>query len=276
MDEMMSSGKRQPKLRGVPETLLIPLWARAVETSNSDPIIRDDKAVEMVAAIDYDFFRFESSWLSQVGVSVRTKLLDDATRKFLARNPGGTVVNLGAGLDTRYERLQPHSAHWYDLDLPEVVELRRRFFAETDQYHMIARSVLDFGWMEEIDLKSAPVLIIAEGLLMYLNEEEVKSLFQALANTLDNAEMLFEVVAPIMVGRSKHHDSVAKISSTAEFRWSIRNSRKVVDWHKKIKYIDEWNFYDFHKSRWKWYGRVARLPFLKPWLSNRIVQIKIS
>lgn len=84
------------KLTGIPETMLIPLWARAAEAEQADPIVRDDKAVEMVSHIDYDFTKFKKAKLTQLGVSIRTMLLDRATRDFLQHNLNAVVINLGA------------------------------------------------------------------------------------------------------------------------------------------------------------------------------------
>lgn len=116
------------RIRDVPATLLIPLWARAVGARRVQPIVRDLKAVEIMEWIDYDFSKFRKAKLSQVGISIRTMLLDRATCGFLERRPQAVVINLGAGLDTRFERLGAGRIRtWYDLDLPEAVELRRRF-----------------------------------------------------------------------------------------------------------------------------------------------------
>ncbi|AKJ64826.1 class I SAM-dependent methyltransferase [Kiritimatiella glycovorans] len=151
------------KLSGIPETLLIPLWARAVEGEEPDPIVRDDKAAEMVRQIEYDFAKFAKARLSQLGVAIRTMLLDRATSDFLRRNPDGVVVNLGAGLDTRRHRLGVET-DWYEPDLAESLELRRRFFEETDRYRFLTASVFDTEWMEKVDDAGRPVLLIAEGL----------------------------------------------------------------------------------------------------------------
>lgn len=265
------------KLKGIPETMLIPLWARAVETEQKKPIIKDYKAVEMVSRIDYDFSRFKKSWKSQVGVSVRTMLLDNATIAFMQRNPGTVVINLGAGLDTRYERLKDEKiAFWYDLDMPEAIELRRKFLPEGERNKFIAKSFLDLSWMEDIDFADKRVLIIAEGLLMYFSEEELSLLFKQVASRLSGAEMLFEMLAPFLVGKSKHHDSVSKMVSAAEFKWGLKNSIEIESWHKGIKFIEEWDYFDYHKDRWKWVGYIARFPLIRPKLSNRIVHLRFS
>ena len=261
-------------LSGVPETMLIPLWARAEEARKPNPIFRDDKASELVSTIDYDFARFEKAWRSQVGVAVRTILLDNAVRAFLARNPDAVIVNLGAGLDTRYTRLGAMNVLWYDLDLPEAIELRRRFFAETEGYRLLPKSMLDPSWMDEIREDGRSVLLIAEGLFMYFAEDELRPLFKTLVARFPGAEMLFEMLPMALVGKSKRHDSVTKIGSAVDFKWALKNSREMTEWHPDIEFVEEWNYFDFHKDRWRWFGLVARLPFLRSSMAPRIVHLR--
>lgn len=267
----------EQKLTGIPETLLIPLWARAVESEKNQPIIRDPRAVQMVSRIDYDFSKFEKVWLSQLGVSIRTMLLDRATSDFVQRNPGSVVVNLGAGLDTRGERFKDKGITcWYDLDVPEVVKLRQNFFSEDEKHKLIAGSAFDLSWLEQVEYAGKPVLFIAEGMLMYFDEQEVRRLFGQLALRVPGFEMLFEALAPIAVGKSKHHDSLKKLDNAAEFKWGLKNSRDLESWDKKIQFVEEWNYFDFHKDRWKWFGLIARLPFLRPMFSNRIIHLRFG
>jgi len=108
-------------------TMLIPLWAKAVEQGRAQPLLRDDEAVRMLDKIDYDFSKFAKVKASQVGCCGRAKLLDDMTRHFIAEHPDAVVVQIGAGLDARYERLgKPRITAWYDLDLPEVIGVSDR------------------------------------------------------------------------------------------------------------------------------------------------------
>ena len=113
-------------LTGIPETMLIPLWAKAEETQRVNPIIRDTKAEKIIKTIDYDFSKFNKSWMSQTGIAIRTFILDRAVEKFLSVNDNAIIINLGAGLDTRYERLSPNRIKcWYDLDVPEAIQIGR-------------------------------------------------------------------------------------------------------------------------------------------------------
>lgn len=273
---MDKKNSMEKKLQGVPETMLIPLWARAEESKQADPIIRDDMAEGLISRIDYDFSRFKDAWLTQVGVSIRTMLLDKAVCDFLQQRPSAVIVNLGAGLDTRYERLKDDSIihRWYDLDLPEAIGLRRRFFNESDGNTCIAKSVFDDSWFDDVKAEGRPILIIAEGLFMYFTEDEVAGFFRRMVARLPDAEMFLEVLAPVAVGKSRHHDSVSKIGSSAEFKWGMKDSRKIEQWHEGIRFLKEWNYYDYHRKRWKWFGVVGRLPLIRPLLSSRIVHLE--
>ena len=141
------------KLNGIPETMLIPLWAKARETHNQNPIIKDARAMEIIAGIDYDFSVFEKSWLTQVGVAIRTLILDEAVESFLKQNRNAAVINWGAGLDTRSGRLTNRDYHcWYDLDVPEAIELRKNFFQEDDKHRFIPKSIFDLSWLQDVDV----------------------------------------------------------------------------------------------------------------------------
>lgn len=260
-------------LSGISETLLIPLWARAEESRREGGIIRDPNSVEIVEAVNYDFSRFEGSWMSQLGVAVRVEILDREVGNFLAQHPEALIVNLGAGLDTRFSRMDNGRLTWMDLDLPEVIEWRQRFFNQSERYRMIPKSVLDFSWIEEIAGKGKPVLLIAEGLLMYLQSKEVRTLFETLPSYFPGGVMLCEILGPALVGRSWINDSISRIEG-AKFSWSIKNSRQLERWNSGIRFVEEWFYTDYHRERWKWFGKVTRVRFLRDQLSNRIAHLR--
>ncbi|NPE29284.1 class I SAM-dependent methyltransferase [Methanococcoides sp. SA1] len=265
------------KLEGLSETMLIPLWAKAEELQKDEPIVKDYKAKEIILQIDYDFTKFKRSWMTQVGVSVRTMLLDRAVTNFLERNPNSIVINLGSGLDTRLERISSKNVHcWYDLDMPEGIKFRKMFFGESETNRFISKSILDFSWIDDIKTNEKPVLIIAEGLFMYFEEEELKTLFHQISDKLPGAEMLFEMLAPALVGKSKHHDSLNEMGADLEFKWGVKDSRELEKWSKTIQFIEEWNYFDYSKDRWKWFGVIARLPLFRSKMASRIVHINFD
>ncbi|MBB4264553.1 class I SAM-dependent methyltransferase [Roseospira visakhapatnamensis] len=263
-------------LSGIPETLLIPLWARAAETRAAAPIVRDTRAADIMARIDYDFARFDRAWLTQVGVAVRTKILDRATRAYLDRVPGATVVSLGAGLDTRHARLAPRVTRWYDLDLPEVIALRRRFFSDTDRYRMIPASMFATTWMDRVAAEGTPVLLIAEGVLPYFAETDLKPLLATLAERFRGGEMLLQTLPPALVGRGRYHDSVRRLDGRPDFKWGVTDVQTLAGWHSGLSVAEHWNYFDYHKDRWRWYGRLMTVPALRRRMSRRIVRLRFG
>ena len=138
--------RRSIQLGRVQETALVPLYARALESRRKRPILEDPKAVEIVDSIEWDFRRFGQR-RRVVGCSLRSAMFDVWVRDFVLRHPEGTVVEIGAGLNTRFERLDNGSIHWYDLELPDMVELRRRYFSDSERRVTLAASVLDRDWI---------------------------------------------------------------------------------------------------------------------------------
>ncbi len=153
--------KHQVRLGAVQETLFVPLAARARETQRKRPVLRDPKAVEMARSIDYDTVKYGSGGGGSVSV-LRTAIIDFWVRGFLARHPAGTVVEIGTGLNTRFERVDNGQVHWFDLDLPDTIGLRRKFFADTERRRMVAASVLDGDWLPIVAQSQGPYFFVAE------------------------------------------------------------------------------------------------------------------
>jgi len=132
------------RLGQVQESLLVPLYARALDSLKKRPILNDRKAAEMVRSIDWDFKRFNQRW-RLASATLRTAMYDEWVKDFLGRHPEGTVVEIGAGLNTRFERLDNGTVHWFDLDLPDAVELRRKFFTDSARRVTLAGSIVGSG-----------------------------------------------------------------------------------------------------------------------------------
>jgi len=254
--------KETNRLSGVPETMLIPLWCKAMETGMPNGIIDDSKSLEIIAQIDYDFSRFQSAEVSRFSVITRTEIIDEMVTAYLNRHPEGTVINLGSGLDTRCSRLDNRKMRWIDIDLPEGIELRKRFFHEHERLRFVRKSVLDYSWMKETPRER--VLLIAEGLLMYFEEREVKDLLRRLCDEFKNSEILLETLDPIVVRNSRRHDSISKIDSKVELKWGVKSARKLASWHHQLQFVDEVYLLDRHKDRLKaWLRLSSKIPRIR-------------
>lgn len=234
-------------LQGVPETLLPVLYARVVEARRPDGIIRDPVAMAWVERIAYDFSRFDQSHLSNFGVAVRTEILDELTQAHLRTHPGATVVNLGAGLDTRFFRMDNGQVRWFELDLPESITVRRQLIDESDRHRFIAASALDPAWFDLIEPASAP-LFIAEGLLMYFSESDARDLLGAIVARWPTATFLVEVLGHSQAQRTDRNDAISHTS--ARFQWGIRDATQMGGWHPSLTYVTDISIFDRYPERW--------------------------
>ena len=221
-------------LGDVQQTLLVPLWCRAAETRSRYSILRDPAAVEIADRLRQThgdaFAHFNRRALqSRVGLALRTIQFDDWARGFLARHPGGTVAEVGVGLNTRMERVAPDGpSHWLELDLPDVMAVRKRFFAPSDRRTMLAGSVLEPDWVDRLLDLPPPYHVSIEGVLTYLPEADVRRLFDVLGERLAGAGLAFDALTPRGVAAQHRHDTLKHFD--ARFDWGVEDVRTVADW----------------------------------------------
>jgi len=257
------SEKISPALYGVPETLLIPLYHRAQESQLPDALIKDDKAVEIVRKLDFDPSRFKLQKHDIVALALRIREFDRFARDFLAAHPDGVIVHIGCGLDTRFERVDNGRVEWYDLDLPEVIDLRRRLIrGESGRYHLLSCSALETEWIEKVStLRPRPFMFIAEGVLPYFEEEQVKWLVRTLQSTFLGAEMVFDAHTPWVVWGDNLQLKFSKIS--ARLKFALKHGRDVEQWSPGIRLLEEWHYYGTDEPRVRPFRFMYTIPFLR-------------
>jgi len=263
----------------ISETLLIPLYARAAESQTLHPILIDTKAVEITNELN-KFFKTSSSPLYQsllkgkirrklgkklnVIFALRTRKFDDYCTSFLQKHPNGIIIELGCGLSTRFTRIDNGAVAWYDLDLPEVIDIRKQFFTETNRDHFIASSVLNFTWMNRIPQDNKNILILAEGLFMYLHEDDVKNLIRQLQQTFPGCDLAAEVVNTYIVWilqkkiwRKKFQRDY-HLGPDASFYFGIHDSRDLEQWNQGLHFLDDWTYFDEKEKKLGWMNIFAR------------------
>jgi O-methyltransferase involved in polyketide biosynthesis len=153
------------------------------------------------------------------------------------------VVHIGCGFDTRFERVaEGGQVEWYDLDLPDVIELRRKLIGdEAGRYHLLGCSVLDNAWLDTVSAHGQrPFLFLAEGVFMYFEGAQVKSLVLTLRDRFPGAELVFDCYSPIHVWRSN--------LQTARFgfrvHWGVWHGQEIEGWGDGICLLDKWGYFD--------------------------------
>lgn len=220
------------------ETLLIPLYSKAQD----NPVLRDEKARQILEQVDYDFGQLKVPYKTVVTVNIRARQLDRYTSEFIDQNPGAVILHLGCGLDSRCQRVERRESRWFDLDLPKVIALRRKFYPETETYHMIGSSVTEAAWMEQVQAPGRPVLVVAEGLLMYLQEDEVRDLILGLHQRYPGCHLVFDAFSKLTASRVEAHPSLQKTG--ARVHWGIDDPHEIESWasDQGIRLREEWFF----------------------------------
>lgn len=226
------------KLGDVQETMLIPLAIKASETMRKKARICDKKAVEMVRELGIDTSKYDK-FMSHEGVVARTIMFDRSLKAYLERYPDAVCINLGCGLDSRFLRVDNGTLLWYDIDLTDVIAVRRRFFKEQERVHMIAGSILDSGWTQQIE-KGRKVILIAEGLLMYFSREQVRTLLEVISRAFPDYVLLAELMPVAAAKMSSHHDTVKH--TRAVFAWGTESGKELEKICPGLKLVNENSF----------------------------------
>ncbi len=198
MERRTSRGVDASQLTGVSETALLTLYGRAHQAGLADPIIDDPMAVRLVDAIDFDFEKFGRKGQE---MALRSLAVDGCAIDYLAAHPRATVVALAEGFQTSFWRLDralPDAQfRWLSIDLPPVIELRRRLLPHSERITELAQSVLDHSWMDRVEDRDG-VFITAEGLLMYLQPEQAIGLIAQCAKRFPGGQMFFDLPPTIV------------------------------------------------------------------------------
>ncbi|MCC7451577.1 MAG: class I SAM-dependent methyltransferase [Anaerolineae bacterium] len=229
-------------LSGVTGTLFITLYIRAIESQRPDALIKDERAEALIRQLDQESLRKTLALtddFSRVAVILKSREFDRFTQDFLSRHPDAVVVHIGCGLDTRFERVDNGQVEWYDLDLPEVIELRRKLVgSEGKRHHFLACSVLESNWLDTVSVHhQRPCLFLAEGVFMYFEEAQVKSLVLRLRGRFPGAELVFDAFSPIM--RWGHNVRVTRTRVGAYLHWALKHGQDIERWSDGIHLLDE-------------------------------------
>ncbi|MCE1174800.1 MAG: class I SAM-dependent methyltransferase [Propionibacteriales bacterium] len=227
-------------LSDVQNTMLLPLWGRAFEATKPEPLLVDPAAIAMVDRLDYDFaaVRATQAPISQVAWVLRAVCIDEVVTAFLTEHPRGTVVNLGCGLDTTFERVDNGGVRWYDLDLEPVIALRRQLVQDSPRRSMITGSVLDTDWFAQVEVGEG-VLFVAAGLLYYFEPEQVEATLKRLADEFAGCEFVFDVASPFGVAVSnKKVIDAGGLDERSYLRWGVADISDLLAWDDRFELVD--------------------------------------
>ena len=236
----------------IADTLFIPLYMKYRETNNPKTAFTDDFSCEMVKKIDYDFEKYHKAILSSIGVAIRSKYFDEKTSDFISAHKDPVIVFVGCGLDARYLPIGKEltdKAVFYELDIPEVIELRKKLLPPSKNNIHLPASMFDKKWMNEIKNKhkEASFLFVIEGVTMYFEDNEIKNFFIELSKYFNNSKILFDIVSKWLSKNSHKHDTVKLTNSC--FKFGCDNDKLMEKWDAKLKLESSMRYVDFKEFK---------------------------
>jgi O-methyltransferase involved in polyketide biosynthesis len=226
------------------ETMLMTLSGRAIQSQWKNPILRDPWAEEAMRHIDYDIskqYQGVGSWgmWKDIGctiIATRAATFDQLAKSFLADHPDATVLHIGCGMDSRVFRVDPPATvQWFDVDYPDVIDLRRQLFPERTSCHLVGARLEDLHWLDEVP-REKPGLLIAEGVLHYLGETEVKALLSAVVAHFPGGQMIFDICNTMIVKRAG-----SNVGGTgATYKWGLDDPQDIKQLEPKLELVREY------------------------------------
>ncbi len=256
------------KLGDIQTTALIPLAIKANETVRRKPRIRDEKAVEIIETLGIDTAQYDK-FLSHEGVVARTIMLDRQLADIISKNPDAVIVSIAAGFDSRFSRLDNSRIRWFDLDLPDAIEVRKKVFPEQDRVTVIAGNALDPAWCvpvkEALKGSTAKPVFFAEGLFMYLTFDEIRTLLNILRDNFpEGGTLIAELNSKFAQKNDKHHDTVK--NTNARFVSGSDNAQEIADLTDGIRVVEE---HSFNEEMTKHSIRAKMFALLLPNVNDR-------
>lgn len=275
----MTEEKIPVDFTGVRVTALVELYARWLDARDRHPILADPWADRVVRRLGFDHSEFKKMGPARFAVGVRSRQMDDWIREYLAAHRDAVVLDLGSGFDSRVFRIDPPPGHhWYDLDFPDVIAIRDRLYPRRDDHTSIGASVLDTGWLEQLP-DDRPVIVVADGFLGFLSEDEVRQVFRRIVDHFPEGQMVFNTYAELIKRRARKKPVPLFKKYGIAIDWTLEVPEDVEKLEGRLHYVDEKSQVDTPLLRdsalyyrlmcaviravpsWKYSGRVLRYRF---------------
>lgn len=229
-------------LSGAAQTMLTTLYLKALDADFDRPVLGDRYARDAIDRLDYDWREIGISGRWAPLVTVRSAQYDIWSSQFLAVHRHSTVVHLGCGLDSRVFRLDPSpGVEWYDVDYPAVIALRRRIYPARPRYHLVAASATDPSWLSQIS-SDRPVLLLAEGISMYLMEHQGVALMRRIVDHFPSGELQIDFYNWFGIRTQKAHTLVRRSGST--LHWAVNCPQDILSRIPGVRLLIAVSFFD--------------------------------
>ena len=205
-------GEEDNHMNNVNKTLYIPLYGKAY-VSRKGIILQDKKAEEIWEAEGFELKgKSKSKWLAYY-MGMRSAVFDQWLRQQMEQNTDAIIIHIGCGMDSRVERVGTGGYQWYDLDFPEVIAERKRFYQENEQYHMVEADVRDRTWIDKLP-QASDAIVVMEGVSMYFAPEELKQILQDISGKYEKFNLLMDCYTSFAAKASKYKNPINDVGVT--------------------------------------------------------------
>ena len=221
-------------MNNVNNTLYIPLYGKAYVSSRG--IILSDKTAEKIINVTSPRLgrRSRSKWLAYY-MGIRSAVFDMWLTEKMSEMPHSAVIHVGCGLDSRVHRVGTAEHAWYDVDLPAVIEERRKYYTESEHYRMISADVRERSWLDSIHERC--VIVVMEGVSMYLSREELCGFTRMLGEHFDSVVLLADFYSELAAKMSKYKNPVNEVGVSRVY--GLDDPRAVEG--GGLSYVREWD-----------------------------------
>ncbi len=241
-------------LTSVEETLFVPMRGRVYTSENFPEILNDKKALEISKKLPESYMNMEKeSQYTLMASGIRSMNIDRYITKFLTKNPCGTVINIGCGMETTFYRHDNNKAVWYEIDLEEVTNLRKKVFEENSRDIVLTYSMFDYNWIKKVKKSEGPYLIVASGVFYYFEEKAVIEFFKKVKE-LGNVEIVFDTVSKFgMKQTRKYMKQLGKddalmyfyVEDINDLLKKLGNEAQLLDNHDYYKWVTDKRKFNF-------------------------------
>lgn len=219
-------------------SLFLTLCGRALDSRARHPFLGDRTADEICGRIGYDCARFPMPASSVTDIALRAKKLDGVVRRFVARQTGAVVLDLGAGLDSRMTRVAPPAGvDWYDVDYPEVIALRAEAIGQEKKAEAIAADLTEPGWLDAVPT-GRPAVVVADGLVAFLAQDAFVTLLHRLVDHFPSGEIAFNGYTRFHTWALKRYRGTASIADVVA-NPGFDDPRDPERWEPRLRLAEE-------------------------------------
>jgi O-methyltransferase involved in polyketide biosynthesis len=227
-----------PTFTPLEDSLFLTLYARARDYRRPHPILGDAVADQIVRSVDYDYGQLRIDTNLILSVALRAKKLDQVASDFLARHPDAVGLDLGAGLDTRAARLDPPSTvDWYDVDFPAVATARERLVPQQPNRHVVGADLTGKDWLDAIP-SDRPAVIVADGLMGFLSQDELVTLWNRLISHFPSGEIVFNSYTRFAIWLARHAPGTKTVADLVKFP-GMDDPREPEGWNPQLQLVRE-------------------------------------